>query len=88
VSAVAGQCPAAGTPVEVRATADGVPERFQYRGGWHEVRALGEEWRDAAGWWAGAGPKAFFRLECRNGMVCELYRDLAGGGWFMYRVYD
>lgn len=67
---------------------DGVPRAFRYRGRCWRVAEVLERWRDTGRWWAGEGPKLFFRVLSAEGGLWEIYFDLLERRWHLYRVYD
>lgn len=72
----------------VRTNPGGEPGSFGWLGRLWTVTRVVEVWRDTGCWWTGEGEKSFYRVETTGGRLVELYRDLAAGKWFIYRVYD
>ena len=84
-----------GEAVEVWGGAD-VPDGFRWQGTAHEVAAVCNRWRIHTLWWQpgrksgtdGAVWREYVKVTTGSGLLCLLYRDLLGGGWFLARVYD
>lgn len=36
----------------------------------------------------GASDRTYYRLRCREGLLCEVYRDAAANRWVLDRVHD
>lgn len=47
-----------------------------------------KRWRIDQGWWKRPVAREYFQVRTESGTVCELYRDLITGGWYLQRVYD
>jgi hypothetical protein len=81
---------------------EGAPASFTWRGVERRVVALLAQWRLRDRWWAGApdadpAPPAdqalasdrhYYRVECADGLLCELYWDAAQGLWVLDRTLD
>jgi hypothetical protein len=80
----------AGQPLEVVTGADQAPKAFAWRGEWHQVEHLGNRWRVSDGWWRPEGEtwREYCKVTTADGLLCALYRDLDGGGWYLARLYD
>ncbi|WP_054697283.1 DUF6504 family protein [Syntrophomonas palmitatica] len=74
--------------LRVECDRDGFPLALQIRGKIYPVRFILERWRDTGCWWEGESEKFFFRVQCANGVICELFQDLTSRNWFLYKVYD
>ncbi len=80
----------------------GAPARFTWRGVERRVVAVLAEWRLRDRWWAGApdadqppladqapaSDRHYYRVECADGLLCELYWDDAQGAWMLDRTLD
>jgi hypothetical protein len=38
--------------------------------------------------WQGGIEREYFRVRTVRGIVCEMYRDLITGAWYLQRIYD
>lgn len=66
----------------------GQPGKIKPEREWLHVEKIMDCWHDTGCWWSGESEKAFFRFQCREGMVCEVFQDLSSREWFLYKVYD
>ncbi|MGD8793571.1 MAG: hypothetical protein PVF47_13545 [Anaerolineae bacterium] len=70
----------------------GLPAGFAWRGVHHRIAGTHNRWRIHTCWWLtdGMGPiwREYVKVTTGSGLLCLLYHDLPGGGWFLARVYD
>lgn len=73
----------------------GAPLRFIWRGQTYRVRAVWGSWHLRDRWWAGgeagmppASDRRYYRVQCTNGLQCDLYHDAANGTWVLDCVHD
>ena len=45
-------------------------------------------WKVETSWWDRPVVREYWKALLNNSMLCELYRDVATGEWFVERVYD
>ena len=64
------------------------PIAFLYKGGKEGVEEICEQWRASQEWWKRATSREYFRVRTVRGIVCEMYRDLLTGDWYLQRIYD
>jgi hypothetical protein len=64
------------------------PTAFLYKGGREGVEEICEQWRVSQEWWKRATDREYFRVRTARGIVCEMYRDLLTGAWYLQRIYD
>jgi hypothetical protein len=64
------------------------PTAFLYKGGREGVEEICEQWRVSQEWWKRAIDREYFRVSTVRGIVCEMYRDLLTGAWYLQRIYD
>jgi hypothetical protein len=64
------------------------PTAFLYKGGREGVEEICEQWRVSQEWWKRATAREYFRVRTVRGIVCEMYRDLLTGAWYLQRIYD
>ena len=71
----------------VRENDRGEPLFLCHAGKLQPVRTIQARWRVDVGWWGKAVVREYFRVETPE-LVCEVYRDLQNGGWYLQRLYD
>lgn len=66
------------------------PCGFVWQGGPHRIIGHHNRWRVHTRWWEPdqAVHREYRKVTTDTGLLCLLYRDLLGGGWFLARVYD
>jgi hypothetical protein len=64
------------------------PSTFLYKGKKERVGETLKQWRIAQGWWRRPVEREYFQVRTESGIVCELYRNLLTGAWYLQRVYD
>ena len=64
------------------------PIAFLYRGKKERVKETLKRWRIAQGWWRRPVEREYLQIRTESGIVCELYRNLLTGVWYLQRVYD
>lgn len=75
------------------------PQRFVWRGVPYRVRAIWATWHLRDRWWAGSGAygevgmppasdRRYYRVQCTNGLLCDLYHDVVSDTWVLDRVLD
>jgi hypothetical protein len=74
--------------LEVKEDIQNRPVAFLYKGGKEGVEEICEQWRVSREWWKNAVDREYFRVRTMRGIVCEMYRDLLTGAWYLQRVYD
>lgn len=77
----------------------GQPRHFTWRGVAYTVVEIFATWHLRDRWWvqsdgadlAGAAmgsDRYYYRVRCREGLLCELYHDVAQDAWVLDRVHD
>ncbi len=64
------------------------PDKILCRGKQLRVLMVLDRWYDTGCWWEGESPKLFFRLQLEGEKVWEIYQDLSGRQWRLYKIYD
>jgi hypothetical protein len=79
----------AGEAVEILGSED-EPGGFVWRSESHRIVGNHNRWRVHTRWWEPdqAVGREYRKVITDTGLLCLLYRDLLGGGWFLARVYD
>jgi hypothetical protein len=78
----------------------GEPQRFTWRGREHVVVEILAAWHLRDRWWdlprggdtpaspGGASDRHYYRVQCADGLLCEVYYDTAHRAWVLDRVHD
>lgn len=85
-----------GHPIQVTCAA-GQPSHFIWRAVTYTVAEILATWHLRDRWWAqpgegegatGASDRLYYRVQCADGLLCDLYCDTARGAWVLDRVHD
>jgi len=78
-----------GEPVEIQGDGE-APAGFTWRGTFHPIDVTCNCWRIHTRWWepGKAVCREYLKVTTKTGLLCLLYRDLIGEGWFLARIYD
>jgi hypothetical protein len=74
--------------LEVKEDIQHRPISFLHKGRKEDVKEICELWRVSREWWKSAIDREYFRVRTVRGIVCEMYRDLLTGAWYLQRIYD
>ena len=74
--------------LEVKEDIQHRPISFLYKAREECVKEICEQWRVSQEWWRNAVDREYFRVRTVRGIVCEMYRDLLTGAWYLQRIYD
>lgn len=74
--------------LEVQEDAQHKPVAFLYNGRRVAVADTLKRWRVAQEWWKNPVEREYFQVRIESGTVCELYRNLLTGAWYLQRIYD
>ena len=74
--------------LEVKEDIQHRPIAFLYKSGKEGVEEICEQWRVSREWWRKGTDREYFRVRTARGIVCEMYRDLITGAWYLQRIYD
>lgn len=77
-----------GEPVEVTLGPDGRPAAFVWRGAWHQVDFVANQWRVQATWWSTEASREYYKLATIDRLLVTIFRDLNTGAWLLSRLYD
>jgi hypothetical protein len=79
-----------GLALRVQADGAGQPLSFVWAGDLHRVTSIEDVREPRLDWWAATGEvhRVYYLVITHQGLICELYRDVARGGWFLSRVFD
>lgn len=74
--------------LEVEEDVQHKPIAFVYRRKRERIKEILKRWRVVQGWWRKAVEREYLQIKTESGIVCELYRDLLTGVWYLQRIYD
>ena len=74
--------------LKVRVNVQGVPITLARNGDRQRVTKVYQHWRVVEEWWGKEITRNYFRVKTSKGLVCDIYRDMPGGGWFLSQIYD
>ena len=74
-------------PIEVEVDGDDRPRHIQGDPLIGPVRPV-LRWIVDVDWWSQPVSREYWRVVLREQLMCEIYRDLADGVWYVERVYD
>jgi hypothetical protein len=74
--------------LKVRANVQGIPLSLARDGDRQRITRVYEEWQQVEEWWGKEMSRHYFRVKTNKGLVCDIYRDMPGGGWYLSKVYD
>lgn len=77
-----------GAPIAVICDAQGYPQSFTWRGQTHVVTHVALAWRVDLEWWRERVWRSYYKMSTDTGLLVIIYHDLAGGDWFVQRLYD
>ena len=74
--------------LEVKENIQHRPISFLYKGRKEGIKEICAQWRVSQEWWGSAVDREYFRVRTLRGIVCEIYRDMPTGAWYLQRIYD
>lgn len=77
-------------PEELKVTVNvqGIPLTLARDGDKQRVTKVYEKWRAVEEWWGKEMARNYFRVKTNKGMVCDIYRDMPAGSWYLSRIHD
>ena len=66
----------------------GVPLTLARNGAKQRVTRVYRSWQKAEEWWDEGVTRSYFMVKTSKGMVCDIYRDMPEGGWYLSRIHD
>ena len=82
-------------PVKIGVDVDdqGKPRAFHVNRSRYEVVEICNTWRVDADWWKRRIARIYYKVETykvetREGLLCDLYLDEVKGAWYLERIYD
>jgi len=73
--------------IEVETDGDGRPAHIRGEPLVGTVEAV-QHWVTDVDWWSRPVAREYWRVLLLDRLLCEIYRDLADGAWYLERVYD
>lgn len=74
--------------LQVRVNVQGVPLSVVRDGEKQRVTKVYEQWHVAEEWWGKEVSRNYFKVKTSKGVVCDIYREMPGGDWYLSKVYD
>ncbi len=74
--------------LKVRVNVQGVPLTLARDGERQRVTKVYEHWQTVEEWWGKEITKHYFRVKTNKGVVCDIYRDMPTGDWYLSRIHD
>ena len=80
----------AGEPIEVNTDDEGRPVGFAWQGQSSRLHQIQQHWQVDNDWWSEEGRvwRDYLAVTTTTGLLCVIYRDLLGEGWWLAKVYD
>jgi hypothetical protein len=77
-------------PEELQVTMNvkGTPLTLARNGEKQRVTRVYESWQKVEEWWGKEITRNYFRVKTNKGMVCDIYRDMPDGSWFLSRIHE
>lgn len=72
----------------VKINGDGEPLSVNFDGRWLKVKSVWEIWRIKGKWWEREKEREYFQIEMEGNILCEIFKDMESGRWFIERIYD
>jgi hypothetical protein len=76
------------TELAVTVNVQGIPLSLDIDGDRQRVTKVYEKWRSVEEWWGKEVSRNYFRVKTNKGIVCDIYRDVPEGGWYLSRIHD
>lgn len=66
------------------------PEGFIWRNTPHHILKIANRWTLHTRWWEPRHAiwRDYLKVVTDSGILCQIYRDRLGGGWYLARIYD
>ncbi len=77
-------------PEELKVTVNvqGIPLTLARNGDRQRITSVYEKWRTEDELFGREMSRHYFRVKTNKSMVCDIYRDMPGGGWYLSRIHD
>lgn len=77
-----------GVAIEVDCNRQGQPTRLTWCDQVHTVSHVAATWRVDLSWWRDRVWRNYYKVSTDTGLLLVIFKDLAGGRWFLQRLYD
>jgi hypothetical protein len=77
-------------PEELKVTVNvqGVPLTLAIDGETQRITKVYQNWRGTEEWWGKEITRNYFKVKTNKGLVCDIFRDMPAGGWYLSQIYD
>ncbi|MGD9116851.1 MAG: hypothetical protein PVJ61_06745 [Dehalococcoidia bacterium] len=75
-------------PLKVTVNVRGIPLSLARDGDRQRVTRVYENWHKDEEWSGKETSRHYFRVKTSKGIVCDIYRDIPDGGWYLSRIHD
>jgi hypothetical protein len=77
-------------PEELKVTVNvqGIPLSLARNGDKQRITRVYEKWHTEEELFGREMSRHYFRVKTSKGMVCDIYRDMPGGNWYLLRIHD
>jgi len=74
--------------LKVKVNVQGVPLTLARDGEKQRVTKVYEHWQKVEEWWGKEVTRNYFRVKTSKGLVCDIYRDMPDGNWYLSRIHE
>ncbi len=74
--------------LKVSVNIQGVPLTLVRDGEKQRVTKVYQNWRVVEEWLGKEISRNYFRVKTNRGLVCDIYRDMPTGCWYLSRIHD
>ena len=74
--------------LKVKVNVQGVPLTLARDGEKQRVTKVYERWQKVEEWWGKEVTRNYFRVKTSKGLVCDIYRDMPDGNWYLSRIHE
>ena len=74
--------------LKVRVNVQGVPLTLARNGEKQRVTRVYERWQKSEEWWGKEITRNYFRVKTSKGLVCDIYRDMPNGNWYLSQIHE
>lgn len=77
-------------PEELQVTMNvkGTPLTLARNGEKQRVTRVYRSWQNVEEWWGKEVSRTYFMVKTSKGMVCDIYRDMPDGNWYLSRIHE
>ena len=77
-------------PEELKVTVNvqGVPLTLARNGEKQRVTRVYQSWQKVEEWRGKEVSRNYFMVKTSKGLVCDIYRDMPDGGWYLSRIHE